>query len=205
MSKRPQKLVIATITAALVAVPASANASAVFGILPQSVSHAAGGLPQRCDKPVTPAIVPERPVIRIGKADKSSALLGGRPSALEMMLWQQAGRSPVVSAEPVSIRPAAAPPARPGVALGCQEFALPDADVPVAHLNAIQDPLSSYDFLATKRLSVSRTVFDAEWNRVRHQGLPRGKINTGACGARSSKSGHASRRQFMDQFAGQVR
>lgn len=47
----------------------------------------------------------------------------------------------------------------------------------MAHLNAIQDPLSSYDFLATKRLSVSRTVFDAEWNRVRHQGLPRGKIN----------------------------
>lgn len=104
-------------------------------------------------------------------ATKSGALLGGAPSALDAIRAQQAAFVPL---PPASMLAAAAPAARaltPGVdaskpAVGaCRKFVAPS----MAAL-----PGSPENFLASKRIGISRTSFDADWKRVRGERLSPG-------------------------------
>jgi predicted transglutaminase-like cysteine proteinase len=105
-------------------------------------------------------------------ASKASAILGGQISRLEQIAQQQAGfapsqlardDSPALAGEGLS--PGAGKPA-------CLGFAASSFS-PITRFEpgAARNPLGPEDFLASKRLPVSRTSFDKSWNRVRGAGL----------------------------------
>ena len=118
---------------------------------------------------------------------KDAAILGGSGSALDRILTDQtvptasftrpAAAVPVAMAVPgTGLAPGAAPlttaPApsfAPGV--DCNRLALPrTAGVPFQSGRTAL-PGGSEDFLQTRRLAVSRTAFDQQWDRVSEQGL----------------------------------
>lgn len=98
---------------------------------------------------------------------KSSAILGGQPSALERIRLSQEAyeampqtlASPVVVAERSPVQALA--PAIGGARLSA-------ADCPgQATMPSQASALGSDDFLASKRLAIGRTAFDRDWQRVR--------------------------------------
>lgn len=127
--------------------------------------------PEGCDRPVVGlgAVAPASSPGLSPEMSKASAILGGRMSALERMQQEQQA---LVAAPTTSLTQVAAAPAGttmaggilvPGIgAADCNRFSLPMRSAP---------PVGSKrpggdDFLLTHRLPVSRTAFDAEWNRV---------------------------------------
>lgn len=115
-----------------------------------------------------------------GGQSKASALLGGGGSALDRIRMDQAAQnSPALIAQGVpgaGLAPGAAPLAAvaavsfaPGVE--CNAFALPrSGGVPFSPGRSAV-PGGADDFLQTRRLAVSRTAFDQQWERVSEQGL----------------------------------
>lgn len=118
---------------------------------------------------------------------KVAALLGGSGSALDRILTDQAAPTaflagpaaavPVAMAAPgVGLVPGAAPLATmpaPSFAPGvdCNRLALPRTTGVPFQPGRTHLPGGSEDFLQTRRLAVSRTVFDQQWDRVSQQGL----------------------------------
>lgn len=117
---------------------------------------------------------------------KSSAILGGQVSQLDLIRQQQAADNGTAIASAASrapsgagLAPAAAPAACRGpvsglaaAGLASPGLALP-APSPFGFRPGTGRPLATGpdDFLGSKRLAVSKTVFDGSWNRVSHQGL----------------------------------
>lgn len=112
---------------------------------------------------------PERPQI-----SKASAILGGGTSALEAMRAQQTSfesMGPLIPGAGPSIDTGAAP--IPTVALAIPTFSdcAPVAGTATNALAAVMQPLEagirpSADFLASRRVPIGRTMFDASWSRV---------------------------------------
>ncbi len=167
MNTRALTLAASAAAGLMAAIPASANAAMAFTVLPQSLTRTTVDTGQACDARVVPAIgvVPSATPVR--RMDKSSAILGGRTSALEKMRQQQAGTA---TPEPTGLAATSAP-SRLGSAATCQKFTLPMAEPMIAATGTIRVPAGSDDFLASKRLAVRHTSFDAQWNRVRSEGL----------------------------------
>lgn len=113
---------------------------------------------------------------------KSAAILGGA-SALDRIRMDQAAPASLVPAKSiqlVGVRQASAgsdltPGSRPAP---CSRFALPQPAPAFAAAPSAQRQLpGSDDFLQTRRLTVSRTAFDRQWNRVSKETLSRGYVS----------------------------
>lgn len=98
-------------------------------------------------------------------ASKSSAILGGSHSKLELISLQQAARAGQSSQ---GIAGNKVEPAANGVR--CQQFARPGSAA--AFTGAVmRTPASPDNFLGSARLPLHKTSFDAQWDRVRGAGL----------------------------------
>lgn len=162
---RRRALSVVALGAALCAVPATAQASVGLGGMPLALSAAAALEQGRCAQAAMPAsgmAVVETPVA----ITKASAILGGQVSALEAMRLQQAGAAPV--------RLAAALPGDgivPRSGGECSMFIVPRTDLAALRPGRGAEVFSGDDFLASKRLPVRKTSFDAQWSRVRRETL----------------------------------
>lgn len=146
-----------------------------------------------CDTSLGPRFGAPAPFSGLAQTgSKASAILGGQASQLDLIRQQQAGGAAptMASATPravpgTGLAPAAAPVtcAAPVQRLGLpamvqqsdgQGLAMPTNPAlrfqPGIGLPGVSNP---EDFLASKRLPVRRTTFDASWNRVSHAGLSR--------------------------------
>lgn len=109
---------------------------------------------------------------------KAAAILGGVSAFERIRLEQAASRSPtmqLVRAEETKVSSAAlAPGSAPP---SCSHLALPRVAPALAIApGAAQRLPQSDDFLQTRRLSVSHTAFDQQWNRVSRETLSRGVV-----------------------------
>ena len=159
---------------------ASAPASAASGMLP--LPAAVSGLMlagQDCNRGVQPSFGTAQAGLTAPALTKSSAILGGQKSRLEMMAAQQgAALSPAFQAPSLQLAPSAGPQAGLGgsaaeKAVNCSAF----ARAAVVSRNFApglrpNPPLGADDFMASRRLAVSNTAFDQSWERVRFGGVP---------------------------------
>lgn len=139
--------------------PSAAHAASGLGGLPLALAAAATLEQGQCARAALPASgqfrLPAAPI------SKASAILGGQMSALEAMKAQQAGLAP------------AAAPALPGAGLiprsggECAMFVRPQSELAALRPGLGAALPGSDDFLASKRLPVKHTGFDAQWSRVR--------------------------------------
>lgn len=166
MKRRPWSfLTISLLGGAAVAV-APAQATPFVGMLPAALAlqSVLPTQPCRAPSPFT------EPALR---AEKTAALLGGAPSRLQQILQQQAQSAPV---QPALARPApmAMPcaPAQPAEASFASQPVAQPAPLSAPIIAAIQPG----QFLASQRLRVSRTTFDAQWHRVSAAGLGKGAL-----------------------------
>ena len=181
MFRRNLAASIATLVAA--ALPAAAHASIALGTMPLALAAAASFEQGQCATFAQPAAGEARAVP--AALSKSAAILGGQPSALEAMRQQQAGLSTQQSA-PVA-------PALPGAGLiprsggECAMFVRPQTGFATMRPGLGTRAPGADDFLASRRLAVRKTGFDAQWNRVR-----RGTISAGLAGASGGSPGQST-------------
>ncbi len=174
---------MALASAALLAQPAQAGIGTLA--LPMAVTSAFAGV-DACQVGAAPAIALAAPVPAAPSYSKTSALLGGKVSQLDLIRQQQAGLAPVTEPQIAAIATTArlepgAGISNPGVARepSCQPalgFATHlDKPAPQLGTTVLLPPVSSApdDYLASKRLIVKRTSFDRDWNRVRSSGIGR--------------------------------
>ncbi len=176
MEKQSSKRLLAVITAAHCLLPMSAAAAASFGALPHSVAVAAEQSLGQCGASLLPAAGSgELRGASDAAADKAAAILGGRTSYLDQITRQQAGQATGFVAAPAAVvlpgKPLA--PAFP-LRSSCARLALPTMAGHSGPRGIQSQPLPGDDFLASKRLRIKRTAFDAAWARVQQQRLPRG-------------------------------
>ena len=149
--------------------PATAHASGALGSLPLALAAAASLEQGQCARAAIPASGEARAAVPA--MSKASAILGGQVSQLELMRRQQAGMA------------AATSPALPGEGLvprsggECALFVRPQSELAAMRPGRAASPLGADDFLASRRLAVKRTGFDAQWDRVR-----KGKLTVAGLG-----------------------
>ena len=177
MSRRLLAALIATTATA--ALPAAAQASAALGAMPLALAAAASFEQGQCAVMAMPASGEARAMP--AALSKSAAILGGQVSRLELIRQQQAGLA----------APAAAP-GLPGAGLiprsggECAMFVRPQTDLAAMRPGLGMRASGADDFLASKRLSVSKTGFDRQWNRVR-----RGSVAGSLAGLGKGRPGQA--------------
>lgn len=140
----------------------AAHATIDAELLPLAAVSASQTMGDPCK--VAPALGP----IPVEPLSKASELLGGRASQLDLMARRQAqqgsGRIVPSSSSTPKLRPDA----------GCATAtAFVAAVTPPRALTPGRAKLEAGDFLQSKRLPVSRTSFDTDWNRVRENGVSR--------------------------------
>lgn len=106
---------------------------------------------------------------------KASAILGGQVSALEAMRLQQAGEAPAVQLASAQIPGQGIVPRSGSVA--CARFVMPQPSFAAMRPGLGRQIGGADDFLASRRLPVSHTTFDGEWNRVRRESLPANMVS----------------------------
>ena len=159
-----RRLLAALIATAAAALPAAAQAGVALGTMPLALAAAASFEQGQCAAMALPASGPASGGARIAPAamSKSSAILGGQVSQLELIRQQQLSFS--------------APPAQaslPGAGLiprsggECAMFVRPQNDFATMRPGLGVRTPDADDFLASRRLAVSKTGFDRQWNRVR--------------------------------------
>ncbi|QGN54253.1 transglutaminase-like cysteine peptidase [Novosphingobium sp. Gsoil 351] len=176
-----RRILAATIaTLAATALPAAAHAAVALGTMPLALAAAASFEQGQCAALAQPAAGEARAVP--AALSKSAAILGGQPSALELMRQQQAG-----------LAPSAAVPALPGTGLvprsggECAMFVRPEVDFATMRPGLGVRVPGADDFLGSRRLAVRKTGFDAQWNRVRH-----GSLGAGLAGVSGGHPGQAA-------------
>ncbi|SKB96214.1 Predicted transglutaminase-like cysteine proteinase [Sphingopyxis flava] len=126
-------------------------------------------------RPFGVAIAAAQPLIPALPASKSVALLGGQPSALDLIRAAQAAPSAPApaAANPQGALPAELKPLEP--AAGGNRLGPLCSMTSASAVRGAARPQPSYssqDFLASKRLAIGRTSFDAAWSRVRNERVP---------------------------------
>ena len=154
---------------------APVQASIGFGILPVSIAFSALTPPQtRCQvAPATDAATGLSTGLA-GSVSKATALLGGKVSQLELIARQQAGGSSLTPASAALASVPATETSAFGPASNCLQIALPLKAVSLAKPGLPASLPGPDDFLASARVPIKHTRFDAAWNRVRSENLPRG-------------------------------
>lgn len=163
------RLAASIASTATLALPAVAHASVALGSMPLALAAAASFEQGHCAALAQPASGEVR--VTPGPLTKASAILGGQPSALEAMRQQQAG----LALQSPALLPGAGLIPRSGGE--CAMFVRPQADFAAMRPGLGVSVAGPDDFLASRRLAVRRTGFDAQWNRVR-----RGSISVGMAG-----------------------
>ena len=108
---------------------------------------------------------------------KATAILGGKVSQLELMAMQQAGGAALHPASAVMASTQTPETTAFGAGRDCLQFALP-SNVSSPFRPRLQVPSRNPDdFLASARVSIKHTSFNASWNRVRREDLPRGLVS----------------------------
>lgn len=171
-----RRLVLSTLGLAgpLLIAAAPAHAAVDFSLLPAAALavHATPQASQDCRASLTPSLGDAAPTALGPAPSKSSAILGGQLSALERIAREQAGDG--ASSFAASNEPAEAPALAPASGGGqCPAFAQSRVNVFAGAPGLIGRPLGTEDYLASRRLTISRTGFDRAWNRVRNDGLSR--------------------------------
>ena len=171
---------------------ASAQASAAIGLVPAALMASPLIAQPGCNAAPRPAFgsaAPQLPAV----TSKASAILGGQVSQLELIARAQSGQAPaqIAQAGPATLPGAGMIPGAGGL---CARFA-PGLTLPIGAPAKFQSglqrsPLGPDDYLGSKRLSVRRTVFDREWNRVKAEALPR-KFTAALAGSVAGASGEA--------------
>lgn len=161
---------------ALAAAPA-VHAAPALGGLPLALAAAASLEQGRCASAALPAAGPAW-VAPAPALSKAAAILGGQVSALERMKQAQAG---------LAVPPA---PALAGAGLvpaaggECAMFLAPQGELAALRPGRLA---GAGEFLASRRLPVRKTGFDAQWARVRREtvspGLARGVAALAPAGA----------------------
>lgn len=129
---------------------------------------------RQCNTGLSPAAGDLQHLNPATQLDKASAILGGRASRLEQIRRQQSDSSAgLTAATPVSGLTQVSSTS-PLAQSSCTQLILPSAANPGFQLGVQQKLPGPDDFLASKRLRVQHTAFDGAWDRVQHQGLPRG-------------------------------
>lgn len=182
----------------------TAPITAAPSVAAPAVAALAGPVDARCARPIEPSFGGRPSAAEGFGASKASAILGGKMSRLELIAMQQAGPAPTpMAAAPLSqlteaqpeaaaalpdmagtlpgdgLEPAAggfACPAPGQTGFASAGFAATGFSRPGVLPLLGRRPLGSEDFLASKRLPVSRTTFDASWARVQDSALPRGMV-----------------------------
>ena len=147
-----------------------------------------------CSKAIAPALGSVPAVAGTAATSKAAAILGGQVSRLELIARQQAAVAPapqLAAPQMGSPQPASAVAAPltevaqsvpgKGIEPAAGGFACPaGAATGLAAAGLLsgiaRSPLGSNDFLASKRLPVSRTTFDAAWGRVQGGNLPQSMV-----------------------------
>lgn len=143
-----------------------ASAASLAGFVPASLMFGAQ-LPAVRPAPC-PAVLAAAPASQ-PVFSKTAALLGGAPSQLELIQRQQRQAAALA---PVAVATAALVPA--ALAFNCQAAGAPALSLAVAIAPpatggspfAAVRPAVPGEFLSSQRLSISRTAFDAQWDRV---------------------------------------
>lgn len=173
---------MALASAALLAQPAQASISVIA--IPAAVSSAFAGI-DVCQGASAPPASYTPPVSAVPQLSKMSALLGGKVSQLDLIRQQQAGAAAVAAPQITAIAATTKPEPGAGASnlsgIGNQSckpslgFATHFEKIAPSVGTAVLLPPtpSSDDYLASKRLTVKRTGFDRDWNRVRSSGLGR--------------------------------
>lgn len=168
MKTRNFLLASALLPACLIGVGSDARAATASGLLPAAMAAVVQSESLACSTPPNPATGPSEP---LAIYDKAAAILGGQGSRLDLIARQQSG-SRAANERDASL--SAPTVGRLGFATGCQGFVVPNARIPFARGAIGSARRAPDDFLGSKRLPISRTSFDASWNRVRREALPRG-------------------------------
>lgn len=173
--KRP--LSVATAIAAA-HIASTAHAAAPFAMIPARAATTSVQ-PSGCADAVAPAgggalALDPAP----SSLSKSSAILGGKMSKLEMMARQQASAassSPTASLGASTSHGSGLAPAAGGIS--CATLAAARLQV-ISQAPGLMKPVAgnAEDFLASRRLTVRKTSFDRSWNRVRRAGIS-GEMN----------------------------
>ena len=170
---RPRPALAAGALAAALLAPQGAAAQ---GALAPAVAAIAMSHTKLCnDRPYGVAIAAAQPILPALPASKSVALLGGQPSALDRIRAVQAAPSAPApaAAMPPAAHPAELKPLEP--AAGGGRLGSGCSMTSASAVRAAARPQPSYspqDFLASKRLAIGRTSFDAAWKRVRNERVP---------------------------------
>ncbi len=152
---------------ATILVPEGVQAMTLGALLPASVSALALQRVDSCDSSLLPAIGASMPPGPDGLS-KSAAILGGQKSRLELVAGQQAGIADSLP-RPAALRSSAVTIG--GMNVGCQGFAPAIAAARTAPPGLRQPGWGAGDFLASKRVAISRSPFDQAWARVRRDRL----------------------------------
>ena len=170
MNRKILAALIATTAAATL--PATAHASIALGSMPLAITAAVSFEQGQCAMLAMPASGDARAAPT--GLSKSVAILGGQVSQLELMRLQQA-----------SLMVPAAGPALAGTGLvprsggACAMFVRPQTDIASMRPGLRTYAPGADDFLASKRLAVRRTGFDAQWKRVGHSTISAGIVGIG--------------------------
>ncbi len=159
---------------ALTSIAVPAHAAIPTMVLPSLVESmaACGGRPQ----PLSPASAPIA-------LTKSTALLGGAPSALDLIRAQQTGSLQATASAPALLAEATVtlPTLTPGVDRSlarspmCAGFAASRVSAMPGTMQPQVIP-GPDDFLASKRIRIARTNFDRDWRRVRSETISPGQF-----------------------------
>ena len=181
---------LAPVLACAVLVAGPAHAASTLAFLPAAILFGAQPAPPAgCETQpasLVPAPVPPPAAI----TSKAAALLGGAPSALERMREQQvSGAMPAMAG------------ACPTHAVPMETTALAIAPVtsPAPALAPNPAPPLPGEFLASRRLAIAHTAFDAQWNRVSHATLDEGMVRR--MGVAASGQPVAARLQAVNAWA----
>ena len=165
-------------TTAAAALPTAAHAAIALGAMPLALAAAASFEQGQCAAFAQPASGEVR--VAPASLSKSAAILGGQVSQLDLMRQQQA----------LQIVPRAALPGAgliPRSGGECTMFVRPQTDFAAMRPGLGTRVPGADDFLASRRLAVRKTGFDAQWNRVR-----RGTISAGLAGTGGGHPGQAT-------------
>jgi predicted transglutaminase-like cysteine proteinase len=159
---------------ALCAAPA-AHAAMLATAFPQAISVASLKSALPCMEPAAGLAGPAPTGLSLAQT-KSAAILGGQMSKLELMRLNQSGQAAPVAAIAAIPAPAVAPMPLKSLENNCIATDPVRTGPSFIQTKATAEGLGANDFLASKRLKISRTSFDPEWSRVQKQSLGRATV-----------------------------
>jgi predicted transglutaminase-like cysteine proteinase len=153
----------------------AAHAAMSAAIMPQAIAVASLSSAMPCA--IAGAGIPTsvQPVASLSQA-KSAAILGGKLSKLDQIRLSQSAQPPDQTAlAPATLRVSA--PLQPNLfGQACDSVGPAPSGTSFIQRTVQPRTMGSGDFLASKRLKISRPTFDPEWNRVQRRALGRATV-----------------------------